>query len=139
MRGQHIVTPKARIRISRALQGHSLSEITRQRISKTLKALPQVTDRRGAKNPNWKGGRVFFQGLPYVSAPEITPNRKGYVLESRVIASKMIGRALTAKEVVHHRDGNPLNNTEENLLICSLSDHTKIHRRAQKLWVEIAS
>ena len=40
-------------------------------------------------------------------------------LKHRYIASVLIGRHLTQKEVVNHKDGNPLNNNLDNLEIVS--------------------
>lgn len=49
-------------------------------------------------------------------------------LAHRVIAEQMLGRSLSSKEVVHHRDGNRYNNAVENLVVFpSQSDHTKFH------------
>ena len=45
----------------------------------------------------------------------------------RVIAEKMIGRPLLFNEVVHHIDGDKLNNRQENLEIMSRSDHSRMH------------
>lgn len=39
----------------------------------------------------------------------------------------IIGRKLTHTEVVHHIDGNKKNNSPENLLVMSQSDHVKLH------------
>jgi len=42
-----------------------------------------------------------------------------------------LGRKLTRHEVVHHIDGNPLNNDRENLKLMSLSEHSRMHRLSQ--------
>jgi hypothetical protein len=77
-------------------------------------------DKTGERNPKWKGGRVIVGGYRYVYAPN-HPNatKDGYVCEHRLVAEKTLGRYLTGKEVVHHIDENPLNNTPDNLAVCS--------------------
>lgn len=48
----------------------------------------------------------------------------------RVIAEKMLGRKLERGEVVHHKDGNKLNYTEENLVVLpSQKEHAKLHNK----------
>lgn len=48
--------------------------------------------------------------------------------EHRVIAEQLVGRPLTSKDVVHHKDGNKHNNAPKNLQVMSHSDHLKLHR-----------
>ena len=49
-------------------------------------------------------------------------------LVHRYIASKKLGRRLKGSEVVHHKDRNKLNNSPENLYVCSRQEHDVIHR-----------
>lgn len=51
----------------------------------------------------------------------------GWVYFHRHIASLKIGRWLEKGEVVHHIDGNRVNNDLDNLIVISQSDHAKIH------------
>ncbi len=61
-------------------------------------------------------------------------NRDGYVWEHVLVAEQTLGRSLPPKAVVHHVDGNPANNSPENLLICeSQAHHLLIHQRARAL------
>lgn len=47
----------------------------------------------------------------------------------RLIAEKKLGRKLKPGEVVHHRDGNKLNYSEDNLeVLSSQQEHAKLHQ-----------
>lgn len=50
----------------------------------------------------------------------------------RVMAERVLGRPLKTNEMVHHIDGNRLNNVNANLLICTRSYHAWLHRKLQK-------
>lgn len=67
----------------------------------------------------------------------ITINGK-QVREHRIIMEKHIGRKLLPfpQEVIHHKDGNKLNNSIKNLQIISCSNHTILHLKKSFITVE---
>ena len=42
---------------------------------------------------------------------------------------KHLGRELTSDEIVHHKDGNKLNNNISNLVVTTRSKHLEEHRQ----------
>src|SRR4030065_465371 len=70
----------------------------------------------GARHTNWKGGRKIVKGYVYIYSPNHPHKTKSkYVSEHRLVMEKKLERFLHPKEVVHHRDGNPMNNHPDNL------------------------
>ncbi len=49
-----------------------------------------------------------------------------------LIVEQLIGRRLFRNEVVHHIDGNTLNNDQDNLWLMTISQHMKAHRTLEK-------
>jgi hypothetical protein len=58
-------------------------------------------------------------------------NTQGKVREHVFKASKALGKAIPGGVHVHHVDGNPKNNMNSNLVICSASYHRLIHARTR--------
>jgi HNH endonuclease len=53
--------------------------------------------------------------------------------EHRIVAERKLGRRLKEGEVVHHIDGDRLNNDPDNLeILSSQSEHMKLHMRKAK-------
>lgn len=77
---------------------------------------------KGDKHWRWQGG-----------APQIIrkSTRKGGKHQSRYryVMEKHLGRKLTSNEVVHHINGNPIDDRIENLMVMTASEHTKLHNQ----------
>ena len=50
------------------------------------------------------------------------------VLEHRHLMEQHLGRVLAVDECVHHKDGNKLNNSLDNLEVLDRAKHTSLHR-----------
>lgn len=83
----------------------------------------------GPRCGKWKGGvRIDEKGYRLILKWDHPHHHKhtGYVYQHRLVMEEMIGRYLDPKEVVHHRDGNKLNNAPGNLqLFSENSEHLK--------------
>jgi hypothetical protein len=55
-----------------------------------------------------------------------------YVLEHRWVMQQVLGRLLSRKEVVHHRDGDKHNNNPCNLVILTPGEHMSHHRKTSR-------
>lgn len=96
---------------------------------------------KGKRNSSWKGGRKLTRygywtvqciGHPFAVKPG------EYVLEHRLVAEKYLltpensviinGKSyLSPNFIVHHKNGNRLDNRPENLLVMKKADHSKLH------------
>ena len=72
-----------------------------------------------------KKGDYIYAYVP--DHPNATKN--GYVLEHRYIIEQSLGRLLSPKEIVHHKDGNKKNNVLDNLEITTQEKHGFYHNK----------
>jgi hypothetical protein len=83
----------------------------------------------GDQSPNWKGGRRIEGGYVVVYNPSHgRADAYGRVREHIVVAEEMNGGPLQKGAIVHHIDGNKLNNNPANLMICrDRAHHCYLH------------
>ena len=88
----------------------------------------QNTTASAEDSPNWKGGfRKRRRDMLMVYMPDHPHASEGYVWVHRLVMEQLIGRYLEPNELIHHIDGDPLNNHPDNLQIVTASEHAKIH------------
>lgn len=84
-----------------------------------------IAQRKGDKHPRWKGGLIQVGGYLYKYSPH-HPNKTkdGYVAQHRLVMESVLGRLLLASEVVHHLNGDKMDNRPINLAVCrSTGEH----------------
>jgi transposase len=88
--------------------------------------------RKGPGGNNWKGGRIKTGGGHiYVYAPDHpSATKDGYVMEHRLVVEKHLGRILTSKEIVHHKNHIKTDNRIENLEVMEFNAHRTFHLTA---------
>ena len=103
--------------------GKHHTQDTKNKISKST-----MGKRCGDKNNFWKGGQYLSHGYKLILKPHCkSSNSDGYILEHRYIMEKHTKHILNNNEVVHHINGNKLDNRIENLMIYNRSTHAYLH------------
>lgn len=97
--------------------GHYCAE----KLGRSFHATHKMVEKLGIK-PNW---RYWYLAEGY---KVLCHDRENKIFEHRYVMEQKLGRKLTSEDIVHHIDGDKLNNHPDNLVITNRSDHLKIHR-----------
>lgn len=128
-----IVSAESREKMCIAQTGKKLSQETIEKMIayRIGKKLSKETKRKISESRLKNTGGMIKDKAGYIliSAREHPfSSNSGYVREHRLVMEKHLGRYLLPEEQVHHNDGNPENNTIENLrLFASNSEHMAFH------------
>lgn len=111
-----------------------LDELAIRRSKSIRRALAEkYPEGRNAENSsNWRGGIRIADGYIYQYAPwhpSATPERP-HVQEHRLIMEEKLGRLLEPDEIVHHKDGDRMNNDPDNLVVKTRGEHLSDHFKA---------
>lgn len=85
----------------------------------------KILSKKGRRSSHWKGGKHQDKyGYVCVWMPE-HPNARmaGYIHQHRLVMSNHLGRPLTSKEFVHHKNGIKNDNRLKNLEIVTKHTH----------------
>ena len=98
---------------------------------------------KGSKNPTWAGGTKIsnygYREVQQIGHP-FARGRSEYVFEHRLVAERYLltaensveingKRYLSPEYVVHHKNGDRLDNRVENLEIMTLHEHQSLHEK----------
>ena len=110
------------------------------RLNMSRTSVHRVITKYGMKNSRTRG-RTLVPGATRIASgsgymetfapwsPMASPD--GFVMTHDLIMSAIIGRPLAPDEVVHHIDGNKLNNDPRNLALMTRAEHTRLHSKAR--------
>ncbi|OPY70007.1 MAG: hypothetical protein A4E63_01743 [Syntrophorhabdus sp. PtaU1.Bin050] len=88
----------------------------------------------GSNNSQWNGGVTFHTGYKLLKRrTHPKANNHGYVPEHRLVMEKILGRPLKNEEIVHHCNGDRLDNRPYNLrLFTTKGEHTAFHNKLKR-------
>ena len=136
--GGHPISEDTKQKISKALKGRIVKDESKRQQSETRKRLfdegkisiwnkgvPNSTKQlKGTDNPQYKE-KIYRHGYVYVHGKGHSNSQKrGLILEHRLVVSEYLGRPLEDYESVHHKNGIKTDNRIDNLEIVVGKIHT---------------
>ena len=90
-------------------------------------------------DPHFRKKRAHGEGT--ITTQGYRATGKGYkvILEHRAIMEIKLGRKLSSKELIHHIDGNKLNNSIDNLELINRSIHPHRHPENILAWQKLGN
>src|SRR5690349_19574689 len=88
---------------------------------------PSMGAAKGSTPHNAGKGKGWTDPRGYRVQSKTVNGKRQQVREHRAIMEDCIGRKLEPWEIVHHKDGNPLNNALDNLEVMDFASHTSEH------------
>lgn len=112
-----------------ALEGLNGVQISEQ-IGRTASRVYQLAQQFGIEiTDNFHRGEIrTHNGYRMILRPEHSEaDSKGYVREHRIVMEEKLGRPLRKNELVHHINGDKLDNRPENLEVMTKAEHVSLH------------
>lgn len=133
-------TDEHRRKISEALKGKTRTAEHSQNISKAKKGQPSPNkgkkcswaiknlpkNQKGKTHPRWKGGMIVHGGYVYLRSDLPIPKWNGYVKRANITWYEHTGEIIDKPYHLHHKDGNKLDDSFENLIKVNQSEHKKL-------------
>lgn len=104
----------------------------KHRESKLCQRCHMVAMREAQLEKNPPLSKIIFDGRTYIYQPGYHLGPRS-IYRSRVklawlIAEQIIGRSLASNEIVHHINGNKLDDRPENVQVVTVAEHIQIHK-----------
>lgn len=88
---------------------------------------------KGSEAATYGGGKyIDDKGYVKILNTSHPKNIRGYIYEHRAVMEAYLGRMLQPWETVHHINEVKIDNRVENLFLCTVKEHSAIHREGKR-------